>query len=119
MIRILLTLVGLGACAGQEAPAIRVNVKLVNVAFTVRDSSGKLVPNLTKDDFEVLDDGSPLGIAFFSRGADLPLMLGMIADISGSQENFVKDHKHDIKKYLKDEMTLREPAMLLLFGNRM
>ena len=41
----------------QDPLAIRVDVKLVNVAFTARDSSGKLVADLTRDDVEVFDDG--------------------------------------------------------------
>jgi len=46
-------------CFAQEPPAIRVDVRLVNVTFSVRDTRGALVTNLTKDDFEVLDDGVP------------------------------------------------------------
>jgi hypothetical protein len=58
----------LPVCLAQQSPAIQVNVRLVNVAFTVRDAGGKLVTNLTKDDFEVLDDGQPQPISFFARG---------------------------------------------------
>lgn len=89
----------------QELPAIRVNVRLVNVAFTVRDAAGKLVTNLTKDDFDVFDDGQQQPISFFARGEDLPLSLGLIVDLSGSQEHFVKQHEHDLRTFLKDVLT--------------
>jgi Ca-activated chloride channel homolog len=106
-------------CLSQELNAIRVTVRLVNVTFTVRDSQGKLVTNLTKDDFEVSDDGQPQPISFFARGNDLPLTLGLIADMSGSQEHFVKQHQHDIGVFLKDVLTPRDRAFLICFGNRL
>ena len=103
----------------QELPAIHVNVRLVNVAFTVRDGSGKLITNLTKDDFEVFDDGQLQPISFFARGEDLPLTLGLIVDFSGSQEHFVKQHEHDLGIFLKDVLTPRDRAFLICFGNHL
>jgi Ca-activated chloride channel family protein len=96
-----------------------VNVRLVNVAFTVRDAAGKLVTNLTKDDFEVFDDTRPQPISFFARGEDLPLTLGLIVDFSGSQEHFVKQHEHDLHTFLKSVLTPRDRAFLVCFGNRL
>jgi Ca-activated chloride channel family protein len=112
-------LVILPSCLGQQAPAIQVNVRLVNVAFTVRDTSGKLVTNLTKDDFEVLDDGQSQPISFFACGEDLPLSLGLIVDMSGSQEHFVKAHQHDLGVFLTSVLSLRDRAFLICFGNHL
>jgi Ca-activated chloride channel homolog len=112
-------LVILPVCLSQELNAIRVNVRLVNVAFTVRDSQGKLVTNLTKDDVEVSDDGQKQPISLFARGEDLPLTLGLIADVSGSQEHFVKQHQHDIGVFLKNVLTPRDRAFLICFGNHL
>jgi Ca-activated chloride channel family protein len=107
------------SCVAQDAPAIRVNVRLVNVAFTVRDSGGKLVTHLNKDDFEVLDDGQAQPISFFARGEDLPLTLGLIVDASGSQQHFVKQHEHDVRVFLKDVLSPRDRAFLIRFGNHL
>jgi Ca-activated chloride channel family protein len=106
-------------CRAQELPAIRVNVRLNNVAFTVRDAGGKLVTDLTKDDFEVFDEGQPQSIAFFARSEDLPLTLGLIVDASGSQEHFVKQHEHDLGVFLKSVLTPRDRAFLIRFGNHL
>src|SRR5207247_6580101 len=43
-----------------------VDVKVVNVDVSVTDGSGKPVSGLTKDDFEVLEDGQPQAITNFS-----------------------------------------------------
>jgi Ca-activated chloride channel homolog len=104
--------------AAQDPLAIRVDVGLVNVAFTARDATGRLVADLTKDDIEILDDGAPRDISFFARSADLPLALGLISDVSGSQEPFLKRHVHDLDTFLKNTLTDRDRAFLVCFGNR-
>lgn len=104
--------------AAQDSLAIRVSVGLVNVAFTARDAQGKLVANLTKDDLEVFDDGQPQAISFFAKSADLPLALGLISDVSGSQESFLKSHHRDLDTFLKGILTDRDQAFLVAFGNR-
>jgi Ca-activated chloride channel family protein len=103
----------------QQDDPIRVNVRLVNVAFTVRDDHGKLVTNLNKDDFEVLDDGQLQPISFFARADDLPLTLGLLVDASGSQAHFVKQHEHDLKTFLKNVLSPRDRAFLICFGNHL
>jgi|HubBroStandDraft_4_1064222.scaffolds.fasta_scaffold64070_2 Ca-activated chloride channel family protein len=104
-----------GSAAAQES--IRVDVNLVNVAFSVRDAGGKLVDDLTKDDFEVMEDAAPQKIAFFAKSVDVPLTLGLIVDASGSQEHFAKKHEQDLAVFLKDVLGLRDRAFLVGFGN--
>ncbi len=111
------SIVAAAICLAQSP--IRVDVKLVNVSFAVRDSRGALVSNLDRDDFEVFEDGVPQKISFFARTTDLPLSLGLIVDASGSQEHFVKQHHHDLEKFLKRTITGRDRAFLVCFGNRL
>lgn len=113
----MISAVALETLAAQDPLAIHVDVGLVNVAFTARDANGRLIPDLTKDDIEVLDDGMPRDISFFARSADLPLALGLIADASGSQEPFLKRHRHDLDAFLKNTLTERDRAFLVCFGN--
>jgi Ca-activated chloride channel homolog len=117
--RILIIWLVTGLCSAQDNLAIRVTVPLVNVAFSVRDASGKLVADLNKDDFEVFDDGLPQPISFFAHSVDLPLRLGLIADMSGSQDVFVKRHQHDLKTFLAEVLTPRDLAFLVCFGNHL
>src|SRR5258708_37311428 len=88
-------------CAPQDPAPIRVDVSLVNVGFSVRDEKGNLVTNLTQDDFEITEDGVPQKISFFARSTDVPLTLGLIMDVSGSQQSFVNPHHNDLQAVLK------------------
>jgi Ca-activated chloride channel family protein len=109
----------LAAASWFSQEPIRVKVNLVNVSFSVRDSRGALVDNLTKDDFEVLEDAVPQKIAFFSRSSDVPLTLGLIVDASGSQEHYSKQHKHDLEVFLQDVLGPKDRAFMLCFGNHL
>jgi Ca-activated chloride channel family protein len=104
-----------GICLSQER--IRVKVKLVNVAFSARDSHGALIENLTKDDVEVFEDAVPQKISFFARSVDVPLSLGLIVDFSGSQGQFSKQHEHDLRIFLNDVLGPKDRAFLVCFGN--
>jgi Ca-activated chloride channel family protein len=110
-----LLFVATGICLSQEP--IRVKVKLVNVAFSARDSRGALIENLTKDDVEVIEDAVPQKISFFARSVDVPLTLGLIVDFSGSQDQFSKQHEHDLRIFLKDVLGPKDRAFLICFGN--
>ncbi|HVN05016.1 MAG TPA: VWA domain-containing protein [Bryobacteraceae bacterium] len=69
------------------------NVNVVNLFVTVRDKDGKIVSNLTKDDFVLQEDGRPETIRYFSRESDLPLTLGLLVDTSRSQRNVIDQER--------------------------
>lgn len=60
-------------------------VDLVTVSATVRDGKGRLVTDLTRRDFEVLDKGIPKSITDF-RSERAPVSLAILFDISGSMD---------------------------------
>jgi len=112
-------LVCLACGLGQERPPLKVEVNLVNVAFSVRDAGGLLATNLTRDDFEVLEDGVPQKVEFFSRSAEIPLALGLIVDFSGSQEHFLKPHHRDLQTFLDTVLGPHDRAFVVGFGNHL
>jgi len=116
---LLAVVVGVVSGVLQEHPQLKVAVNLVNVSFTVHDAEGRFVPDLTADDFEVLEDGEAQKIQFFARTANLPLSVGLVMDFSGSQEHFVKAHHQDLEEFLKDVLGPRDRALLLCFGNHL
>ncbi len=62
-------------------------MKVVNLFATVRDKKGKIVSDLSKEDFLLDEDGRTQDIKFFTRESNLPLTLGLLVDTSGSQRN--------------------------------
>jgi Ca-activated chloride channel family protein len=111
-------IVAAGLALAQEA-AFRADVQLVNVSLSVRDAQGRLVTGLGKDDFDVWEDGVRQTVAFFSPSANLPLALGLLVDGSGSQSDFSKKHRKDLRDFLRTVMTRQDQAFLVGFGNRL
>ena len=67
----------------QSLPVFRSNTAVVVVPVTVTDRSGRFVPNLAADQFELVDGGTRRPIAHFSADR-APVSLGILLDISGS-----------------------------------
>jgi VWFA-related protein len=77
---------------GQQ-PKIAVEVKTVSVLATVRDKHGKIISNLTKDDFQLDEDGRPQTINYFAHESDMPLRLGLLVDTSLSQRRVLDQER--------------------------
>lgn len=97
----------------QEKPDIQVNVELVTVASSVTDHNGAPVRNLTLADFNLSDNGQPREISNVWQESDLPLTVALIADVSGSQTGYVKDHREAIAQFLKQVIGPRDRAMIV------
>lgn len=105
-----------GQQPADELPRITVEVDVVNVLCAVRDKRGGLVANLTKDDFIVLEDGRPQEIRYFSRETDLPLTIGLLVDVSKSQENLIEIEKQAAGRFLSEVLRPKDLAFLISFG---
>ena len=78
----------LSAQEPQQQPTFRSGASTVAVYATVTDNSGRLVPNLTKDDFEVYDNGKLQPLTLFEAETQ-PITIAIMLDRSGSmKENF-------------------------------
>ncbi len=73
-----------GIAAAQPSPVIRVDVKLVRVLVSVKDSIGNHVGSISRDQFHVFDSGVEQDIAVFERQTVIPLSIALLVDISGS-----------------------------------
>jgi hypothetical protein len=69
LVRYILLAALVSDCRSQDA-AFSSDVKVVSLLATVRDHSGTIVGNLTKDDFQLEEDGRPQTIRYFSRESD-------------------------------------------------
>ncbi|MEJ5368490.1 MAG: VWA domain-containing protein [Bryobacteraceae bacterium] len=99
-----------------ENQVIRVDVNLVNLFFTVRDRKGAYISNLTQNDFTVLEDGKPQEIRFFSRETDQPLTLGLLVDVSGSQEALIEQERAASNRFFQRVLRPKDMAFLISFG---
>jgi Ca-activated chloride channel homolog len=85
-------MLGLGA-ASQAQVTFRAGVDITTFAATVTDKKGNIVTDLTKDDFEIVEDGTLQSIEYFAHGdgdAAPPMHLGLMVDASGSMQNDMK-----------------------------
>lgn len=118
LIAALVALPGVGplALAQDAAATIAVDVKVVTLPVTVRDKHGKIVADLTKDDFTLQEDGRPQTIKYFSREANLPLTLGLLVDTSRSQTNVLEAERNASRSFL-DQMLVqpKDKAFLIHF----
>src|ERR1700758_3969247 len=73
-----------GAAFAQEEPSstLKIDVKLVNVFVTVTDANGAPVARLSKDNFQVNEDGKEQKIAVFDKESALPLSIVLEVDTS-------------------------------------
>lgn len=94
---------------------LKVNVNVVQLFFNVKDKKGGLIPNLTKDDFEVYEDGKPQTIKYFTAESNLPLTLGIMIDSSGSQRNVLDMEKEVGGAFLRQILRDKDEAYVISF----
>ena len=72
----------------QQVPVFRSGIDLVNLGVTITDKKGGLVTDLTRDDFEIYEDGKKQTIRYFATGGPVesgpPLHVGVLIDVSES-----------------------------------
>src|SRR5579862_4391910 len=94
-----------GVAWGQERSeqdtTFSADVKVVNVLTTVRDKQGKIVADLTKDDFALAEEGRPQTIRYFSRETNLPPTLGLLVDTSLSQRKVLGEERDASRRFVE------------------
>ncbi|MGB9073657.1 MAG: VWA domain-containing protein [Terriglobales bacterium] len=99
----------------QSVETLKVNVEVVQLFFNVKDKHGALIPSLTKDDFEVSEDGKPQAIKYFKAESDLPLTLGILIDSSGSQQRVLEMEKQVGGSFLENTLRPKDEAFVISF----
>src|SRR6202167_5724474 len=95
---------------------LKVNVNVVGIFFNVKDKHGALIPNQTKDDFEVSEDGKGQTIKYFTAESNLPLTLGILIDSSGSQIRVLDMEKEVGGAFLRQILTDKDEAFVIDFN---
>lgn len=100
------------------SPTIKVNVDLVNIFFSVHaKKGGALIPNLTRQDFKIYEDGKEQKIERFSRETDLPLTLGLLIDVSYSQNRLIDIEREAASQFFSTVIRPKDEAFLISFGH--
>lgn len=115
--------------SAATAETLRVDTRLVDLLFTVRDSKGRLIKNLKREEFSVSDNGQSQPITHFAEESGRPLVLALVFDKSTSVEghfNFQKrattDFLHKVLRPGRDRALLiavdKQPHLLVPFTDQ-
>lgn len=96
-------------------PTVSVKVKVVNVLATVRDKHGKILPDLTANDFTLQEDSHPVRIEYFSKETNPPMTLGLLVDTSLNQRSVLDQEKSASKTFLDQILRDKDSAFLIHF----
>jgi VWFA-related protein len=99
----------------DNLPTFRANVNVVNIFYNVKDKHGALIPNLTRADFEVLEDGKPQTIKYFASESNQPLTLGIMIDSSVSQSRVLPMEQEVGAQFLKEVIREKDLAYVISF----
>ncbi len=96
--------------------AIKVDVDVVNLYCSVRNKQNGLVNTLEKDDFDLAEDNKPQTIKYFSKETDIPLTIGLLVDVSGSQRNLIEVERRAASAFFSSVLRKKDVAFLVSFG---
>ncbi len=108
----------------QQEPAseeplqtFKAEVNVVNLFFNVKDKHGMLIAGLTKADFQVVEDGKPQTIKYFSADSNQPLTLGILIDTSPSQMHVLGIEQESCAEFLHSVLRPKDLAFLINFDS--
>ena len=100
----------------DERTRILVDVTRVNMLFTVTDKKGRFITDLTKDDFEVIENKKQQVIQEFTSESDLPLRLAILIDTSNSIRERFKFEQEAAVNFINSVVRPRQDrAMVVSF----
>jgi VWFA-related protein len=108
-----------GTLAWAQEATFSSSVNVVNVVASVRDKHGNFVSDLSREEFTVEEDGRAQSLRYFEHQTDLPLTLGLLVDVSGSQTELIGDERRATTRFF--DRVIREDrdlAFLFRFARR-
>lgn len=102
--------------SGQDTE-FRMDTNLVNVFVSVTDSNGSPVCELTRQNFQVTEDGKTQEIAIFERTSELPLNLALAVDTSQSVFKDLRLEKNAAVQFAASILRPQDRMSLLGFAS--
>jgi VWFA-related protein len=94
---------------------ITLDVNRVNMLFTVSDKKGRFITDLTKEDFQVIEEKRPQAIVEFVAEADLPLRLAVVIDTSNSIRDRLRFQQEAAVEFINSVMRPQDKAVVVSF----
>jgi len=99
------------------AQTFKGGVTTVEVAVTVTDNSGRLITGLTKDDFEVFEDGDAQPVTQFSD-VRTPVSVGVLLDTSDSMRGQpIVDARMAVDRFMAELLDPEDEAFVAAFNH--
>jgi VWFA-related protein len=98
----------------DERTRILVDVTRVNMLFTVTDKKGRFITNLSKDDFDVIENKKSQAIQEFTAESDLPLRLAVLIDTSNSIRDRFKFEQEAMVQFINSVVRPRQDKMMIV-----
>jgi Ca-activated chloride channel family protein len=95
----LIAVAAVTTAAQQQPPIFRTGTQTVPLFATVMDGTGRLVPDLTKEDFEILDNNKSQAVTLFANDLQFIKVVVML-DESGSMVNNIARVKDGAEQFL-------------------
>jgi len=96
---------------------VRVNTTLVTIPVSVSDRDGKFIYDLSKDDFQVFDNGVEQKVAYFAT-TEKPFKVVLLIDTSTSIWNKLGEIKEAAVEFL-DQLRPDDQVMVASFSSRL
>jgi VWFA-related protein len=109
----ILALLFASAMLSQDGAVFRETTTLVTIPCAVTDEAGTPIHDLNVDDFQLYVDGVRRKIDNLWSEADLPLLLGVINDVSESQRNRISEKDRVVKQLLQRVIHGRDRAFVV------
>jgi len=110
------SILALAASLAAQEPVFHVDVKLVSLFVNVTDKTGAIVGGLTREDFQIVEDGRPQQIAVFERESEMPLNLTLAIDTSGSVHKDMAEEQEAARRFAHALMRAQDKMSLLEFS---
>jgi len=93
-----------------------VDVQFVELYTSVLDRTGRPVQDLTRDNFEVFEDGERQEVRRFERVENLPIHVGVLLDNSGSMRDALNHARGAALTFFQQAITPRDRAAIITFN---
>ena len=105
------------ASVAPKAQSFKSRIDIVQVTVTVSDAEGRLITGLTKDDFQIFEDGDRQDITQFTD-ARVPVSLGVLLDASDSMRGQpIVDARDAVDRFVGDLLLGEDEALVATFNH--